>query len=158
MTLAHPNRRNILFGAAALAATASFPVLAASPNQMHVLKDPSCGCCGSWVKTMKIAGFDVSVENVPNETLYQHKQRSGITEDLASCHTATIDGYLIEGHVPAADVKRLLETRPDALGLAVPGMPYGAPGMGPEDEREAYDVILFRADGSTEIFARYAAA
>lgn len=107
---------------------------------------------------MRLSGFDVSVQNVSNDQLFQHKLKSGISEDLASCHTATVDGYLIEGHVPPADVKRLLIERPDALGLSVPGMPWGSPGMGPESERDAYDVFLFRKDGTSEIFNRYAAA
>ena len=74
-----------------------------------------------------------------------------------SCHTALVDGYVIEGHVPAADIQRLLEDRTDAVGLAVPGMPYGSPGMGPEDDREAYDVFLIHEDGSTEVYTSYSA-
>ena len=77
---------------------------------------------------------------------------------MSSCHTARVGGYIIEGHVPAADIRRLLDERRDAVGLAVPGMPYGSPGMGPETEREAYDVFLIRSDGSTEVFTSYAAA
>ena len=77
---------------------------------------------------------------------------------MASCHTGRIDGYMIEGHVPVADIRRLLDERPDAVGIAVPGMPYGSPGMGPESERDAYDVFLIRRDGSTEVFSSYAAA
>ena len=78
--------------------------------------------------------------------------------DLTSCHTGSAGGYLLEGHVPAADVERLLAERPDALGLAVPGMPYDSPGMGPEAERDAYEVILFRVDGTTETWTSYPAA
>ena len=74
---------------------------------------------------------------------------------MTSCHTAFVDGYVIEGHVPAADIRRLLSERPDAVGLVVPGMPYGSPGMGPEDNREAYDVFLINDDGSTEVFTSY---
>lgn len=125
---------------------------------MHVLKDPGCGCCGAWVDIMQQAGFDVSVQELPNAELFAHKQAVGITESLASCHTATVGGYLIEGHVPPADILRLLDLRPDALGLTVPGMPWGAPGMGPEAERDAYDVLLMRRDGDADIFTRYAAA
>ena len=77
---------------------------------------------------------------------------------MASCHTADVEGYVIEGHVPVADIRRLLDERPDAIGLAVPGMPYGSPGMGPESHREAYDVFLIRRDGTTEVFTSYAAA
>ena len=87
-----------------------------------------------------------------------YKVRLGITSALESCHTGMIDGYVVEGHVPAADIRRLLDLRPDAVGLAVPEMPYGSPGMGPETEREAYDVILIGKDGSTTVFTSYAAA
>ncbi|MCA8881810.1 MAG: hypothetical protein KDA73_18075 [Rhodobacteraceae bacterium] len=79
-------------------------------------------------------------------------------QEMISCHTGRIEGYIIEGHVPVADIRRLLEERPDAVGLAVPGMPYGSPGMGPESEREAYEVFLIRRDGSTEVYANYSAA
>ena len=77
---------------------------------------------------------------------------------MMSCHTGHAGGYVLEGHVPAADIRRLIEERPDAVGLTVPGMPYGSPGMGPEDKREAYDVFLIRRDGSTEVFSSYEAA
>ena len=79
----------------------------------------------------------------------------GVTDDLRSCHTARVDGYTVEGHVPAADIRRLLSERPEAIGLAVPGMPYGSPGMGSEDDREAYAVFLIRRDGSAEVFSEY---
>lgn len=88
----------------------------------------------------------------------QHHHANGIPQEMGSCHTGRIAGYMIEGHVPPADIRRLLEERPDAIGLAVPGMPYGSPGMGPETEREAYEVFLIRRDGSTEVFTSYAAA
>ena len=152
------NRRTILQGAAALAFTAATPAWAQEKSALHVLKDPSCGCCGAWVKVMRIAGFDVSVQETSNASLFAYKLDNGITEDLASCHTGMIGGYVIEGHVPPADVRRLLAERPDAVGLTVPGMPYGAPGMGPEDERDAYDVLLVMRNGSTRIFASYEAA
>lgn len=90
--------------------------------------------------------------------LARYKLDNGIPQKMISCHTGRIEGYMIEGHVPAADIRRLLEGRPDAVGLAVPGMPYGSPGMGPESEREAYEVFLIRRDGSTEVYASYSAA
>ncbi|MDX5411730.1 MAG: DUF411 domain-containing protein, partial [Rhodobacterales bacterium] len=90
--------------------------------------------------------------------LMRYKMDNGIPQEMVSCHTARIENYMIEGHVPVADIRRLLEESPDAVGLAVPGMPYGSPGMGPEEEREAYEVFLIRRDGSTEIFSRYTAA
>jgi hypothetical protein len=158
MTTSAFTRRTLLQGLVATAALSVSPAMAESVPKMHVLKDPSCGCCGAWIKVMRLAGFDVSVQEASNEDLFRFKLTSGITEELASCHTAMIGGYLVEGHVPPGDVKRLLAERPDALGLSVPGMPWGAPGMGPESERDAYDVLLFRKDRSTEIFSRYAAA
>lgn len=85
------------------------------------------------------------------DTLYRFKRAGGIQDDLMSCHTAEIDGYLIEGHVPPADLRRLLAERPEAIGLTVPGMPYGSPGMGPENERDAYDVLLMLKDGRTKV-------
>jgi hypothetical protein len=87
--------------------------------------------------------------------LTEFKIESGIPKDMMSCHTAKVDGYFIEGHVPASDIKRLIADRPDALGLAVPAMPYGSPGMGPEDEREAYDVYIIDADGAAKVFQHY---
>jgi hypothetical protein len=89
--------------------------------------------------------------------LARYKLDNGIPQEMVSCHTGRIEGYMIEGHVPVADIRRLLEERPDAVGLAVPGMPYGSPGMGPESEREAYEVFLIRRDGSTEVYASYSA-
>ncbi len=107
-----------------------------------VHKDPDCGCCAGWVQHVKDAGFAVTVEETTD--LQPVKKRLGVPADLAACHTAEIDGYVLEGHVPAAAVRRLLEKRPAAIGLAVPGMPAGSPGMeGGVPQR--YDVILFGA-------------
>jgi hypothetical protein len=86
-----------------------------------------------------------------------YKAEVGVPQRMISCHTGMIEGYVLEGHVPAADIRRLLEERPDAVGLAVPGMPYGSPGMGPESQREAYEVFLIRRDGSEEVYTQYAA-
>ena len=107
---------------------------------------------------MRDNGFPVSFEERSAEALDAYKRDQGIPADLVSCHTGTVDGYMLEGHVPAADIRRLLAERPDAIGLAVPGMPYGSPGMGPESEREAYDVILIARDGSASTFTSYSAA
>jgi hypothetical protein len=122
---------------------------------LYVAKSPTCGCCGAWVEHMTAAGFKAQVQNVTDEWLYQMKGRLGVTQELASCHTARIDGYVIEGHVPAADVARLLEERPDAVGLTAPGMPIGSPGMEMGGEVEPHDILLIRRDGATEVFARY---
>ena len=119
---------------------------------MTVWKSPLCGCCGKWVEHMENAGFKVTVKNT--DTLEKVKKLAGIPEDLQSCHTATVGGYTIEGHVPAKDVKRLLENRPKVEGLAVPGMPSGSPGM-ENGERDAYDVVTFSRDGKTKLFSSH---
>ena len=146
-----------------IAATA---ILAAAPSMMHaqstpaihVLKDRNCGCCNAWVDILRADGFAVTTENSFGALLIRHKIDNGIPQEMISCHTGEIAGYFIEGHVPPADIRRLLDERPDAIGLAVPGMPYGSPGMGPEDQREAYDVFLIHRDGTNELFTRYDAA
>ncbi len=150
------SRRAALFGACAALALPGI-ARAAGPS-IHVLKDPDCGCCGAWVAILRQAGFDVTVEMSAGTALMRAKQDSGIPATMISCHTAKAEGYVIEGHVPVADIRRLLEGRPDAVGLAVPGMPYGSPGMGAEEERDAYDVFLIRRDGTTEVFSHYDAA
>jgi len=118
-----------------------------------VTKDPNCGCCGGWVDHMRAAGFPVEVVTTPQ--VNRVKARLGVPDDLASCHTAEVGGYVIEGHVPADAVKRLLAEKPQAKGLAVPGMPVGSPGMEVEGMApDTYDVVLFGPLGHTT-FARY---
>jgi hypothetical protein len=151
-------RRCLLAGAASLAALAPQISLAQVSSTIHVLKDRNCGCCTAWVEILSADGFEVTTEDSLGTLLIRHKLDNGIPQEMISCHTGEIDGYFIEGHVPPQDIRRLLSARPDAVGLAVPGMPYGSPGMGPEDRREAYDVFLIRRDGSTEVFASYEAA
>ncbi len=153
-----PGRRRLLAGGGALAAVAgllgAFAALrpsAAAP--MLVYKSPSCGCCGAWVDHLRANGFAVSVEETDH--LGPVKRRFGVPPALESCHTGHIDGYAIEGHVPAAEVRRLLAERPAGLGLAVPGMPIGSPGMETGGPAERYEVILFADDGSRRIYARY---
>ncbi|MFA8384181.1 MAG: DUF411 domain-containing protein [Pelagibaca sp.] len=151
-------RRSLIFGAASLTALAPHLGIAQTAPAIHVLKDRNCGCCGAWVEILRSDGLTVTTQNSFGTLLIRHKLDNGIPQDMISCHTGEIDGYFIEGHVPPADIRRLLSERPDAVGLAVPGMPYGSPGMGPEENREAYDVFLLRHDGSTEVFASYEAA
>ena len=129
---------------------------AAKAPEVQVWKDPNCGCCQDWVEHLQAKGFRVRVFDQGNRIM---RQRLGMPEALGSCHTAVVDGYVIEGHVPADDIWRLLRERPVALGLTVPGMPIGSPGMdGPEygDRRDAYEVLLVQRDGSHRVFARYA--
>lgn len=152
------SRRRLMLGACAASVATALPVAAQSRPAIHVLKDPNCGCCEAWVEVLQSEGFDVTVEASMGTLLARYKLENGIPQEMISCHTGRIEGYMIEGHVPVADIRRLLEERPDAVGLAVPGMPYGSPGMGPESEREAYEVFLIRRDGSTEVYAGYSAA
>ena len=139
---------SIVAGPLAALAEGTFP-------DIHVVKNPQCGCCNAWIKILTDKGFNVTTEDRSVSLLNKFKIESGIPRDMMSCHTAKIDGYFIEGHVPASDIKRLIVDRPDALGLAVPAMPYGSPGMGPEDKREAYDVFIVKSDGTTEVFQHY---
>jgi len=124
-----------------------------APSLMVVHKSPSCGCCAAWIKHMEQAGFRVEVVN--EVRLDPIKRALGVPENLGSCHTAKIDRYFIEGHVPAQDVKRLLAERPNALGLAVPRMPIGSPGMEQGNRRDPYDVLLVYRSGKTEVFAHH---
>jgi len=111
-----------------------------------VTKDPNCGCCGGWVDHMKAAGFPVEVVTTPQ--VNRVKARLGVPDDLASCHTAEVGGYVIEGHVPADAIKRLLAEKPSAKGLAVPGMPVGSPGMEVDGMApDTYEVVLFGPSG-----------
>jgi hypothetical protein len=129
----------------------------ATSGTMHVLKTATCSCCAVWIKHVRLAGFAVTAKDVSAAELTKFKLDGGIRPQLAACHTGQVAGYLIEGHVPAPDIQRLLRQRPDAIGLAVPGMPIGSPGMESGSTVEAYDVLLVKFDGSTEVFARYAA-
>ena len=118
-----------------------------------VTKSAFCGCCKVWVERMKAAGFTVVVKDVDNVTPTARKL--GVPDNLRSCHTSQIGGYAIEGHVPAADIKRLLAERPKAAGIAVPGMVMGAPGMEHGDHKEPYQVMLFDRTGTTRVFASH---
>ncbi len=158
MTTYTTSRRSFVLGIGVAGLSMSFPAYAASQPLVQVVKDPTCGCCGSWIAIMSDEGFEMEVQDAPYEELVRLKTQSGISEEMASCHTAHVDGYVIEGHVPPADIRRLLNERPDAIGLSVPGMPWGAPGMGPDSERDAYSVFLIRKDGATEVFTHYKAA
>jgi hypothetical protein len=133
----------------------AFPALAAADGAVEVWKSATCKCCINWVKHLEANGFAVKVNAADPSMLDSIKRQSGIGEKLASCHTAKIGGYVIEGHVPAPDIERLVAEQPDALGLTVPGMPVGSPGMEQGAESEPYDVLLIKKDGTTEIFARH---
>jgi hypothetical protein len=142
-----------------LAALAALPLAAlaqkAPRTRVEVWKDPNCGCCKDWVAHMQSAGFAVKVNETGNGAM---RAKLGIPQQLGSCHTALVGGYAIEGHVPAADVRRLLRERPQAVGLAVPGMPVGSPGMDDPaygGRRDPYDVLLVLKSGETRVYASY---
>ena len=150
------SRRQLLILASGYLVAAPLAALAEGiyPD-IHVVKNPQCGCCNAWIEILKDKGFNVTTEDRSGSFLTEFKIQSGVPNDMMSCHTAKIDGYFIEGHVDASDIKRLITDRPDALGLAVPAMPYGSPGMGPEEEREAYDVYIIGADGTASVLQHY---
>lgn len=145
----------VLFAIVALWLVGCSAETAATAPEAMVYKSPGCLCCDEWAKHLENSGFTVKTEM--RDDMDQIKAENGITAELASCHTALIDGYVIEGHVPASDVLRLLKEKPtDVVGLTAPGMPMQSPGMQPEGlAPKAYDVIALKKDGSTELFARY---
>ena len=146
-------KRRTLLTAAFAAAT--LPLQAQSLPLVEVWKDPDCGCCKDWVKHLQANGFRVKTYDEGNTDA---RKRLGLPDKLGSCHTAKVGGYVVEGHVPARDIQRLLREKPQALGLTVPGMPVGSPGMdGPEygGRKDRYDVLLVAANGSTRVYQRY---
>lgn len=149
-----PRRRLLLAAAAATALPSLVPAAPAGPL-VEVWKSTTCGCCTGWIEHLQAGGFKVKVHDVGNTAA---RQRLRIPIALGSCHTALVGRWAVEGHVPAADIRRLLRQAPDAVGLAVPGMPVGSPGMdGPEygSRRDPYDVLLVGRDGRTRVFSSY---
>jgi hypothetical protein len=159
--------RYAVLGAGVLAAAASGAMFATSPvtqaaapmvqgarlPAVTVYKDPNCGCCSLWATHMERAGFAVTAINTPDMPALRAKH--GVPPHAQSCHTAVVDGYVVEGHVPADDVKKLLASRAKVKGLAVPGMPLGSPGMEQGTTRHAYSVLTFDETGRTTVFARH---
>lgn len=125
----------------------------ASYPAVTVYKSPTCNCCSDWVTHLKDNGFEVNVKS--RLRVGPVKQQLGVPKALASCHTATVGGYVVEGHVPATDMKRLLQEKPEVRGVSVPGMPVGSPGMERGNRVEPYDVVTFTAAGDTSVFAQY---
>ena len=142
----------VMVGAAVL--TQPLRALAAgSINQITVWKTPSCGCCQAWVAHLRTNGFEVTTHDVKDTAPF--RQKFGMNAKYGSCHTGRLGNYVVEGHVPAKELRRLLREQPKALGLAVPGMPTGSPGMEMGDARDAYDVLLVMADGSSRVYQSY---
>jgi hypothetical protein len=151
-------RKTFALGAAMFALTlttgATTPSVdpAPKPTRITVYKDPSCGCCKNWIEHLIKHGYAVDAKDTP--AMAEVKRTLGVPDALTSCHTAVVNGYLIEGHVPAADIARLLKEKPKVAGLAVPGMVTGSPGMeGPT--KQHYQVLSFDKNGKTKVFASY---
>jgi len=125
----------------------------AQAAEVTVYKSPTCGCCKQWVKHMQANGFTVKAIDVSD--IMRYKAENGVPMMLGSCHTAIVDGYVIEGHVPANDIKRLLKERPAVVGLTVPGMPVGSPGMEQGAHKDHYNVLTFDRQGRTTIYSRH---
>ena len=145
-------RQCLQIGLALLAA----PAFGAQPAvSVEVWKDPHCGCCEDWVSHLRQAGFSVKVNDQGNDAA---RKRLGIPDALGSCHSASVQGYALEGHVPAADIRRLLREKPQAVGLVVPGMPVGSPGMDGavyQGRKDPFKVLLLAKDGSSTVFHAY---
>lgn len=151
-------RRYVLMAAAAVLATA-FGVSGLRAGQtaqtITVYKTSTCGCCGLWVKHLQDNGFEVEAHDIDQEKLTAIAREGGVTADLQSCHTAKVGRYVVEGHVPASDIQRMLKERPDIAGISAPGMPMGSPGMDQGGIKQPYDVVAFTASGQRSVFARH---
>ena len=150
--------KTTLLTVAAASAAALLISSASSAQQkapvVNVFKTATCGCCSKWVDHMKAAGFEMRVQDV--EDIAAVKKRLGVADDISSCHTSQVDGYVIEGHVPASSVQRLLKERPKVAGLAVPGMPMGSPGMEvPSGQKDAYSVVAFGGGQPPRVYERH---
>jgi hypothetical protein len=145
--------RQLILATAFLLGVAAQALAQATP--IDVKKTNGCGCCLAWMEHLEENGFAPSGEDMFAGLLVRFKLDKGVPQRMVSCHTGLIEGYVIEGHVPAADIRRLLSESPDAVGLAVPGMPLGSPGMDQSRWHDAYDVFLINNDGSTEVFSSY---
>lgn len=149
------DRRNIMKLAGAAIAGLTLPSAAARAGlpELVAYRNPGCGCCMKWAFGLQADGFLVKM--IDDADLALRRAEAGVPADLAGCHTAFLGNYIIEGHVPSEDIVRLLKEKTDALGLAVPGMPLGSPGMETSGKADTYDVIVFKADGSRAVFASH---
>ncbi|MBD0336226.1 MAG: DUF411 domain-containing protein [Cyanobacteria bacterium Co-bin13] len=139
--------------AAAARADSLASTSASAPLEIVVYRDPNCGCCHQWITHLKTHDFQVTDQLWEDMTTL--KQQYGIPDNLTSCHTAKVNGYVIEGHVPAEDIRRLIAEKPEVMGIAVPGMPVGSPGMESGNHRDAFSVVTFTQAGQTATFNHY---
>jgi hypothetical protein len=142
----------LAIGTVAAAAQAKKAAAAAAAVPIVVYKTPTCGCCAKWVEHMEANGFKATVFNMPDTST--ERKKAGVPAELGSCHTTVVGGYAVEGHVPAADIKRLLREKPAIVGLSAPGMPAGSPGMDVPNS-PAYEVVAFDKQGRTTVFATH---
>jgi hypothetical protein len=145
----------LILAGAGLAVARAQQKPAAAPTQVMVYKTATCGCCGLWVEHLRANGLQAQVEDLAPAKLRALANDAGVTPELSSCHTAKVGGYIVEGHVPAADIKRLLIERPAVAGITAPGMPTGSPGMEVGGRKDPYDVIAFTKDGKKSVFASH---
>lgn len=138
---------------AALAGGTGLALAIGGDAELTMYKDPNCGCCGKWAEHMRANGFNV--KEISSAEMGAVKSAAGVPQKLGSCHTAKVGGYIVEGHVPASDVKRMLAERPAIVGISAPGMPLGAPGMEGPYPADRYDVISFDGEGKTEVFSSH---
>ena len=155
------NIRNITFAAAAFAvaglgaaAYAQIKPVTSRPSAV-VYKTATCGCCSLWVDHLKANGFQVETKDVSAAEVRAVSKAAGLKDEGTSCHTAKIGDYVVEGHVPASDIQKMLKEKPAIAGIAAPGMPMGSPGMEQGNVKEAYDVVAFTKDGKTSVFAKH---
>jgi len=149
-----PSRREFLVASAALLASRRLAAApSTAPSVVTVYKDASCGCCNEWIKHLSKNGFVVTAHDVAQ--VDDVKRTMLVPDKLWSCHTAVVDRYVIEGHVPAKDIKKVLAEKPKIQGLAAPGMPIGAPGMEQGSRKDHYDVVAFTRDGQSRVYSRY---
>jgi hypothetical protein len=127
--------------------------LSTALNEIVVYRSPSCGCCGKWIKHLELNGF--KVDDRVTEHVQNIKEQYGVNKELASCHTAVIGGYIVEGHVPAEDIKKMLQSKPNIKGLSVPGMVPGSPGMEMDGRKDSYNVVSFDKAGKQKIYKAY---
>lgn len=143
-----------MFGAVLLASSmTTMAEEAVSGKEMTVYRSPTCGCCGKWIEHAKQNHF--VIKDIVTDDMQAIKQKYGVPEKLASCHTAIVDGYVIEGHVPAADIDKLLKTKPKVTGISAPGMPMGSPGMEMGGKAADYDVVSFDNAGNVQVFSTH---
>ncbi len=134
--------------------SASLPAEEVSkPVEMTIYRSPTCGCCENWLEHVKQSG--INIKDVVSDDMQAIKEKYGVPDKLASCHTAIVDSYVIEGHVPASDIQKLLQTKPKVVGIAAPGMPMGSPGMEMGGQKQDYKVMSFDKDGKFEVFAEH---